>query len=354
MADDATAETNAGVDLDRLRPYFAEHVPLAGDKPLSAALIAGGRSNLTYAISNGTSTWVLRRPPLGHVLPTAHDMVREYKVLTALAGTGVPVPRTYALCEDVEVNDAPFYVMEKVDGVIYRDGAALSALDAKEARRVSEELVDVLAQIHNVDYEKVGLGGFGHPDGFLERQVRRWGQQWERSKTRELPEVDEIARRLNAALPESGPPTIVHGDYRLDNTMMSTTDIGKIVAVLDWEMSTLGDPLADVGLFLLYWGNAGAQIIATGSAIDEQAGFLSDDEIVARYAEKSGRVVDALDWYVVFAFYKLAIIVEGIHARFKMGKTLGEGFDAMGETVTALVHGALQRANQSSIPALRG
>jgi aminoglycoside phosphotransferase (APT) family kinase protein len=288
------------------------------------------------------------------VLPTAHDMVREYRVLTALAGTGVPVPRTYALCEDVEVNDAPFYVMEKVDGVIYRDGAALSKLDAKDARRVSEELVDVLARIHTVDYEKVGLGGFGHPEGFLERQVRRWGQQWERSKTRELPEVDEVARRLNAALPESGPPTIVHGDYRLDNTMMSNTDIGKIVAVLDWEMSTLGDPLADVGLFLLYWGNAGAQVIATGSAIDEQAGFLSDDEIVARYAEKSGRVVDALDWYVVFAFYKLAIIVEGIHARFKMGKTLGEGFDSMGETVTALVHGALQRANQSSIPALRG
>jgi aminoglycoside phosphotransferase (APT) family kinase protein len=354
MAEEATAETNAGVDLDRLRPYFAEHVPLAGDKPLSAELIAGGRSNLTYAISNGTSTWVLRRPPLGHVLPTAHDMVREYKVLTALAGTGVPVPRTYALCEDLEVNDAPFYVMEKVDGVIYRDGAALSKLDAQDARRVSEELVDVLAQIHTVDYEKVGLGGFGHPDGFLERQVRRWGEQWERSKTRELPEVDEVARRLNAARPDSGPPTIVHGDYRLDNTMMSTTDRGKIVAVLDWEMSTLGDPLADVGLFLLYWGNAGAQLIATGSAIDEKAGFLSDDEIVARYAEKSGRVVDALDWYVVFAFYKLAIIVEGIHARFKMGKTLGEGFDSMGETVTALVHGALQRANQSSIPALRG
>jgi aminoglycoside phosphotransferase (APT) family kinase protein len=354
MAEPATAETNAGVDLDRLRPYFAEHVALAGDKPLSAELIAGGRSNLTYAISNGSGTWVLRRPPLGHVLPTAHDMVREYKVLTALAGTGVPVPRTYALCEDLEVNDAPFYVMEKVDGVIYRDGVALSQLDAKDARRVSEELVDVLAQIHTVDYEKVGLGGFGHPDGFLERQVRRWGQQWERSKTRELPEVDEVARRLNAARPDSGPPTIVHGDYRLDNTMMSSTDLGKIVAVLDWEMSTLGDPLADVGLFLLYWGNAGAQIIATGSAIDEKAGFLSDDEIVARYAEKSGRVVDALDWYVVFASYKLAIIVEGIHARFKMGKTLGEGFDSMGETVTALVHGALQRANQSSIPALRG
>ena len=166
-------ETPEGVDLVRLRGYFADHVPDAGDKPLSADLIAGGRSNLTYSISNGTSTWVLRRPPLGHVLPTAHDMVREYRVLTALAGTGVPVPRTYALCEDLGVNDAPFYVMEKVDGIIYRDGASLAGLDADEARRLSEELVDVLAQIHGVDYAKVGLGEFGHPDGFLERQVRR-------------------------------------------------------------------------------------------------------------------------------------------------------------------------------------
>src|SRR3954470_11508920 len=314
MAEEATAETNAGVDLDRLRPYFAERVPLAGDKPLSAELIAGGRSNLTYAISNGTGPGVLRRPPLGHVLPTAHDMVREYKVLSALAGTGVPVPRTYALCEDLEVNDAPFYVMEKVDGVIYRDGAALSKLDAEEARRVSEELVDVLARIHTVDYEKVGLGGFGHPDGFLERQVRRWGEQWERSKTRELPEVDELARRLRAALPTSGPPTIVHGDYRLDNTMMASDDPGTIVAVLDWEMSTLGDPLADLGLFLLYWGRAEAQVVATGAVISTEAGFRSRDEVIDRYAKQSGRPLDQLDWYEVFASYKLAIIVAGIHA----------------------------------------
>jgi aminoglycoside phosphotransferase (APT) family kinase protein len=343
-----------GVDLERLRGYFGEHVPGAGDRELTAELIAGGRSNLTYSISDGEHAWVLRRPPLGHVLPTAHDMAREYRVLSALAGTGVPVPMTYALCEDEDVNGAPFYVMEKVEGVIYRDGASLAVLDAADAARLSKELVDVLARIHTVDYEAVGLGDFGHPDGFLERQIRRWGQQWERSKTRELPGVDEIARRLRAALPESGPPTIVHGDYRLDNTMMAADDPGRIVAVLDWEMSTLGDPLADLGLFLLYWGNAGAQIIATGSAIDARAGFLTADEVVERYARESGRAVDALDWYVVFAFYKLAIIVEGIHARFRMGKTLGEGFDALGQTVVMLIDGALDRANQSSIPALRG
>ncbi len=347
-------ETPEGVDLARLRGYFADHVPGATGGGLTAELIAGGRSNLTYSVSDGEHAWVLRRPPLGHVLPTAHDMAREYRVMSALAGTGVPVPLTYALCEDADVNGAPFYVMEKVEGIIYRDGASLTGLSRAEAAGLSEELVDVLARIHTVDYRAVGLEGFGHPDGFLERQIRRWGEQWERSKTRDFPEVDELARRLRAALPDSGPPTIVHGDYRLDNTMMASDDPTHIVAVLDWEMSTLGDPLADLGLFLLYWGNAGAQIIATGAAIDARAGFLTPDEVVARYAGQSGRAVDALDWYVVFASYKLAIIVEGIHARFKMGKTLGEGFDAMGQTVDLLINGALDQANHSSIPALRG
>jgi len=343
-----------GVDLARLQPFFAQHVAGARDAPLTATLIAGGRSNLTYSVTDGSSTWVLRRPPLGHVLPTAHDMAREYRVMSALASTDVPVPRTLALCEDNDVNDAPFYVMELVDGIIYRDGAALAALDADDARRASEALVDVLAAIHAVDYRAVGLGEFGRPDGFLERQVRRWGEQWERSKTRELPAVDELARRLRNALPESGPPTIVHGDYRLDNTMMATDDPGRIVAVLDWEMSTLGDPLTDLGLFLLYWGQADAQVIATGAAIETQAGFLSRDEIVARYAQVSGRAVDQLDWYEILASYKLAIIVEGINARYQMGKTLGEGFESMGAMVSGLIENALEKADRSDIAALRG
>ena len=181
----------------------------------------------------------------------------------------------------------------------------------------------MLARIHAVDYDAVGLGDFGHPDGFMERQLRRWGQQWERSKAEDFPAIDDLAARLRHALPESGPPTIVHGDYRLDNTMLAADDAGRVAAVLDWEMSTLGDPLADVGLFLLYWGQSEAQIIATGQAIDEQAGFASRDEIVELYAKASGRPVDHLDFYVVFAFYKLAIIVEGIAARYRMGKTLG-------------------------------
>ena len=332
-----------GVDLESLRGFFADHVAGADGRALSAELIAGGDHE-----------WVLRRPPLGHVLPTAHDMAREYRVITALVDTDVPVPRTYALCEDNDVNGAPFYVMERVHGRVLRTGEELASLTPDEAAACSRELVDVLARIHRVDYEAVGLGDFGHPDGFMERQLRRWGQQWERSKAEDLAAVDEVARRLRNALPESGPPTIVHGDYRLDNTMLATDDAGRVAAVLDWEMSTLGDPLADVGLFLLYWGQSEAQIIATGQAIDEQAGFASRDEVVELYAKETGRDVDNLDFYVVFAFYKLAIIVEGIAARYRMGKTLGEGFEHMGQMVKSLVDEALEQADRSSIPALRG
>jgi aminoglycoside phosphotransferase (APT) family kinase protein len=184
--------------------------------------------------------------------------------------------------------------------------------------------------------------------------VRRWGQQWERSKTRELPAIDELARRLNNAIPNSPPPTIVHGDYRLDNTMIAPDDRGRILAVLDWEMATLGDPLADVGLFLLYWGRDETQTGNVGATISSKAGFLSADEIVERYAKESGRDVSQLDFYVALAAYKLAIILEGIHARFLMGKTVGEGFDHIGALVEVMVQGALDAASRSSVAALRG
>lgn len=341
-----------GVDLESLQRYFADNVEGATDRPLTAELIAGGRSNLTYGISDGEHEWVLRRPPLGHVLPTAHDMSREYRVLTALHDTDVPVPITHALCEDTEVNGAPFYVMERVDGQILRSADDLGALSDEQAAACSRELVDVLARIHAVDYEAVGLGDFGRPGGFMERQLRRWREQWERSKAEDLPGIDDLGRRLHAALPESGPPAIVHGDYRLDNTMLAPTDPTTIVAVLDWEMSTLGDPLADVGLLLLYWGQSSAQMIATGEAIAQSGGFLTKDELIEHYAKVSGRAVDHLDFYVVFAFYKLAIIVEGIHARYRMGKTLGEGFEHMGAMVNALVDEAIAVADASSVAAL--
>jgi aminoglycoside phosphotransferase (APT) family kinase protein len=352
-----TTEIPEGVDLASLRPWFAQHVEGATGAPLHATLISGGRSNLTYVVGDGTNEWVLRRPPLGHVLPTAHDMAREYRVLSALVATDVPVPRTFAFCDDETVNGANFYVMENVRGRILRTPDDLAPLTNDDAQRCSDELVDVMARIHGVDFRAAGLDDFGRPDGYLERQVRRWNQQWEGSKAAgcpDVPAIDELARRLRAALPESGPPTIVHGDYRLDNTMLAPDDYGRVVAVLDWEMATLGDPLADLGLFLLYWGRSEAQVVATGAVISTDAGFRSRDEVIDRYAKASGRPLDQLDWYEVFASYKLAIIVAGIHARYLMGKTLGDGFEHMGLLVSRLAESAVEFASQSSITALRG
>jgi aminoglycoside phosphotransferase (APT) family kinase protein len=347
-----------GVDLDALRPYFATNVRGATDAPLEIELIAGGRSNLTYGVTqagaDGTRTWVLRRPPLGHVLPTAHDMEREARVLQALDGTAVPVPEVFAVCTDVAVLGAPFYVMERIDGRVLRTADEAATLSPDDARACSEALVDVLVSIHAVDTDAVGLGDFGHPEGFVARQVRRWSQQWERSKTRELPAIDELARRLATAVPESGPPTLVHGDYRLDNTILRADDPGRIAGVLDWEMATLGDPLTDLGLFLLYWDQSDATIAGSTEAVGSLPGFLPRDEIVARYAARSGRRVDDLDFYEVLARFKLAIILEGINARFQMGKTLGEGFDQMGEMVAKLSDTALELADASANPALRG
>jgi aminoglycoside phosphotransferase (APT) family kinase protein len=348
------SETPPGVDLERLRPWFGAHVAGATGGELHATLLSGGRSNLTYSVGDASHEWVLRRPPLGHVLPTAHDMAREYAVLTALAPTDVPVPTTYAFCDDASVNDAPFYVMERIDGTILRSPQQMAKLASDEARCCSEELVDVLVAIHDVDYHSVGLDDFGHPDGYIERQVRRWGEQWERSKTRELPAIDELARRLRNAIPVSPAPTIVHGDYRLDNTMLAPDDPGRIIAVLDWEMATLGDPLSDVGLFLLYYNRDQAPGNDALATIPQNVGFLSNDEVIERYAKQSGRDVSQLDFYRALAAYKLAIILEGIHARYLMGKTVGDGFEHIGAMVEVMVQGALDTASRSSIVALRG
>jgi len=342
-------DTPPGIDLDALGPFFVEHL---GARPTWATLIAGGRSNLTYELGADSLRWVLRRPPLGHVLPTAHDMVREYRVIAALEPTAVPVPHAIAMCDDTSLIGAPFYVMHKVEGRILRtadDAATLSETDASEC---SAARVDCLAAIHLVDFYAVGLHDFGRPDGYLERQVRRWSEQWERSKTRELPGIETLAQRLRAALPSSGRPSIVHGDFRLDNTILDPTDAGKIAAVLDWEMATIGDPLADLGLFLLYWSAPETALVSAAPAAS-LPGFFSAVEVKERYARVTGRDLADIDYYLVFAYYKLAIILEGIHARFAMGATVGEGFDEIGEMVSALVAGGLRVASESGIAALR-
>ena len=347
----------AGINHANVTRFFADRVP-GGDAALVFSLISGGRSNLTYLVEGGGRSWVLRRPPLGHVLPTAHDMAREYRVLAALADTDVPVARPIALCEDVAVNDAPFYVMEYRPGVILAHALPDGYADAPEARRrISQAMIDTMVRLHAIDYRAVGLEGFGHPEGYVERQVRRWAQQWERSQTAPLPDIETLATRLRAALPSSPPPTIVHGDFRLGNLALDPADPGRVVAVFDWEMATLGDPLADLGYTLIYWADPGDEIdaasIGSVSPFTQLPGFPRRAELVEAYARGSGRDVDAVDFYQVLALYKLAIIAEGIYARYLQGKTLGEGFTGMVRPTAALASRALAIADASPDPRLR-
>ncbi len=324
--------------------------------PFVFELISGGRSNLTYRVRDRRgSTWVLRRPPLGHVLPTAHDMAREFRVLSGLAGTPVPAPRPLALCEDADVNEMPFYVMTYCPGIVPGDGLPPGwAEKPEERRRMSLALVETLVTLHAVDYVAVGLEGLGRPEGYLERQVRRWSQQWERSRTAPLPEIDELLHRLAVALPRSAAPTIVHGDYRLGNMAFDPGDPGRVVAVFDWEMATLGDPLADLGYTLIYWKEAADPSYTRLPLFTDLPGFLTRAEIVEEYAKRSGRDVAHADFYQVLALTKLAVISEGIYARHLQGKTLGPGFDAMRRESQPLAERALTLAAASPDPRLRG
>jgi aminoglycoside phosphotransferase (APT) family kinase protein len=346
-----------GIRRESVERFFRDHVPGA-DAPLSFELISGGRSNLTYLVRGGGREWVLRRPPLGHVLPTAHDMAREFRVLSGIAKTRVPAPRPIALCEDASTNDYPFYVMTYTPGVVLQDSVPPGFAERPEdCRRISEALVETLVELHAVDFVAVGLGDFGRPEGYLERQVRRWSQQWQGNKTSELAEIDELVRRLGRALPKSPAPTIVHGDYRLGNMALDPRDPGRIVAIFDWEMATLGDPLSDLGYTLIYWTEpgegAGPGATAGMLPITARPGFLRRADLVREYAKRSGRDVDAIDFYQVLALYKLAVISEGIYKRFRLGQTLGKGFEGMARGSQGLAQRALRIADASSDPRLR-
>ncbi len=305
-------EVAEAVPPDRLGPWLAEHVPGASGT-VQVTQLAGGSSNLTFRVRDGEYDWVLRRPPLRGVLATAHDMGREFRVQAALAATDVPVAGQVAECKDDAVIGAPFYVMQRLDGVVYDDVDATSGLTEDQGLAASYELVDVLARLHAVDPDAVGLGDFGRPAGYLTRQVARWQTQWEKSKTVEMPTIDEVGARLEKSVPAESRHGIVHGDYSFNNTMFRHDDPTRMQAILDWEMSTLGDPLTDIGMVAVYWGAVGELMWRSRSpqAHRANAGFPDVDTLLDRYAATSGTDLGEIDFYRALATYKLAVISQG-------------------------------------------
>jgi aminoglycoside phosphotransferase (APT) family kinase protein len=332
-----------GLDLARFTTWFDDACPGEISGPLDGRLIAGGRSNLTYEVSDGTKSWVVRRPPLGHVLATAHDMGREYRVITALRDTSVPVPLTYALCTDPDVIGAPFYVMSQVDGIAYRTADQIAVLGPTRIRAIAERLIATLALLHAVPPAEVGLADFGRPEGFLARQVRRWKKQLDASRSRPIAGIDELHALLAASPPDGTPPAIVHGDYRLDNVLVGSDD--KIAAVVDWEMATLGDPLTDVGLLIVYQT---MERLGDGPMASAAPGYPAVPEVLAQYAADSGRDLSDLGFYIALASFKAAVILEGIHFRYVHGQTVGEGFQEIGAMVEPLVASGLAAIRENS------
>jgi aminoglycoside phosphotransferase (APT) family kinase protein len=307
-----------GIDAAALEAWFAGNVAGAVP-PLRFERIAGGHSNLTYRVTDATGrSWALRRPPLGKRLGSAHDMVREHRVVSALGPTAVPVAPVVGLCDDDEVNGAPFYVMEFVEGPVLRGLAEAEAFPAEADRAaIGARVADTLVAIHAVDPDAIGLGELGRKQDYVARQLRRWQGQWEGSKTRELEAVDRVHEKLAARIPEQDEATIVHGDYRLDNMILTAS--GEVAAVVDWELCTLGDPLADLGLLMVYWAERGDDPIGLGQPANLAPGFPTREEIRARYAERSGRDLSQLDFYVALGYWKLAVIIEGVYARYTAG-----------------------------------
>ena len=307
-----------GVAVDRVTAWLLERVPDLR-LPLRIDLISGGHSNLTYGVRDAAGgRWVLRRPPLGHVLPTAHDMAREYRVLAALRDSPVPVPRVLGLCEDPAVNGAPFYVMALVEGEVLRTReVAATALSPAARRSIGLQLAETLAAIHQVVPADVGLADLGRPDGYVPRQLRRWRTQLATSRTRPLTELDDIHRQLTERLPEQQMRGIVHGDFRLDNCIVGAE--GQLRAVLDWELCTLGDPMADVGMLMVYWAAPDDPVIPLSDPPTLAPGFPSRDEMLDRYAAARGVELPDVGFYVAFGYWRLACITEGVYARYLRG-----------------------------------
>jgi len=348
--------TQPGIDAGRFGAWLAQtHPELSTGGDLTATRLAGGLSNLTYRIDGGVRPLVVRRPPLGHVLSTAHDMQREFTIISALADSAVPVPRVIAYLDDREEGEAglgtPFFLMDFVAGPILSSRRDNAGHSPAALRATSLELARVLGELHRIPPGSVGLAEFGRPAGFVERQLRRWSTQYEASRSRELPELEALHDALGPTMPATTRDSLLHGDFRLDNAIVApeAADGARIAAVLDWEMSTIGDSLLDLGTFSTYWdlreitGGSGVG----GSAIDPAAGYPGFDELVDAYSSVVGVAVPPLGWYRAFAAYKLAVILEGIHKRFSAGQTVGAGFEQVGALVAPLASwGSLQLSSR--------
>jgi aminoglycoside phosphotransferase (APT) family kinase protein len=306
-----------GIDVAAVTAWIRDRTELTA--PLRFEVIQGGRSNLTYRVTDPEGRRViLRRPPLHGVIESAHDMGREHRIIAALADADVPVPPTVGFEPDAEVTGAPFYVMRFVDGLVVRDVEAARQLDPALRPKVADDLVDVLAKLHAVDPDEIGLGELGRKEDYIARQLRRWHGQLGKSRTRDLPLLDEVHARLAADIPAQGPASIVHGDYRMDNAMVDPVT-GEVVAVLDWELTTLGDPLADVGLLHVYWTEPGDETTPLLDAPTVVDGFPGRAEVTARYGAASGRDLEELPYFVAFGYWKLACILEGVYSRYASG-----------------------------------
>ncbi len=329
-----------GLDTAALTTWLAGAHPELAEGRLSATVIAGGRSNLTYAVGGARRPLVLRRPPLGHVLSSAHDMRREHRVISALANTPVPVPIAVDIVDDTggAITGTPFFLMERAPGRVLSRRTQNADYTPEGLRAVSLELARALADLHAVDPASVGLADFGRPDGYLARQLKTWRRQLDASRSRATPALDALQARLGEGMPVAVRAGIVHGDYRLDNALVDGPE-PRLTAILDWEMATLGDPLVDLGILALYWDIAQLPDAFPGavpSAVDPAAGYPSFAQIADAYAEHAGVDIPQLGWYRAFAAFKLAVICEGIHFRYQAGDTVGTGFDRMGELVEPL------------------
>jgi aminoglycoside phosphotransferase (APT) family kinase protein len=334
------------IDPRPLAEFLDEHE--LGEGELRASRIGDGHSNLTYLIERGDARVVLRRPPRPPLPPSAHDVLREARVLRAVEPTDVRVPKVLAVCDDESVLGVPFYVMEEVHGSVITDTVPEPIDSVEERANIGRGLIDALAEVHAADWKALGLEGFGKPSGYLERQLRRFDGLWEHNKTREVERVQQVGEWLKQNLPEGQPTTIVHGDYRLGNVMVAADSPARVVAIFDWELSTLGDPLADVGYMTVTWverDDPTGNMWSLPGAVTRQEGFPTRDELVALYEERTGRSVSDLRWYQALALWKASVFMEGNYKRFKAGNSDDEYLAAFDEGVPALADAAWEAAN---------